>query len=149
MYCQLSMPAIARQEKLCREFAEENNLEVLKVYADLGTNDDPHLRVYFMQMSDFARTYNEPLIVLMEDYSRISRKMDELKTHFQILHDVHGAEIIDVRTANGKYSHDRAITEARTHEVLMNVAAMLQQNCDTSEKLFHQVADLLEERGNL
>lgn len=81
------------QESKCRDFARENNLDVVAAYSDVGSGiemDRPDLNNLLSFLSERKST---PPTVIVRDFSRFSRNLaDSLKIH-QRISDT-GADVI-------------------------------------------------------
>ena len=88
IYCRVSSTkqvkkgdGLGSQETRCREYARHNDYEVVEVFRDEGISGGVTDRPRMKEMLSFLKKKKEPCVVIIDDISRLARKLD---THLEL-----------------------------------------------------------------
>jgi DNA invertase Pin-like site-specific DNA recombinase len=95
VYCRVSSArqvkeghGLNSQDTRCREFAKHKGYKVLESFYDEGVSGSLTEREGMLSMLDFIKAQDEPLIVIIDDISRLARG---LEAHLQLRTTISGA----------------------------------------------------------
>lgn len=137
--------AIKKQEATCRKYAEKNDISVGMVFRDLGTELSPKSRDGFMELCDYVRDAEKPIMVLVENYFVISPHQHELTDAFYLLKNTYGAQVYDIQAIDRDVMLHRFLHEAKLDQSMLDVMDFLKLHEEQCAKYYNQLYEITNE----